>query len=105
MSLGDATVAGGGSRSRHGIEMLHDGNYSQWKWGCRTLLEEVEIWDVVSGESKRPVKVEGQPENADALAWDKKDKKALAIIGFSVIGRLHRPVRIARSAACEGGLG
>jgi hypothetical protein len=33
--------------------MLRDGNYSVWKWGCRTLLKEYEIWDVVSGESKR----------------------------------------------------
>jgi hypothetical protein len=34
----------------------------------------------------------------DVLAWEKEDKKAMRIIGFTVSDKLHRPVRQANSA-------
>ena len=101
MSLDDATIAGGaggGSKSRYGIDKLREGNYRAWKWNCQSLLEEHDVWELVSGESQQPVKVEGQPLSEDAKAWEKSDKKARRIIGFSVIDELQRPVREATSA-------
>lgn len=100
MSPVDAMVyEEGWYRSRYGIDELRKGKYPDWKWDCQLLLKEYKVWDIVSGESKRPVKKEGQePLMEDVLAWEKKDKKALAIIGFTIIGELLRPVRQAKSA-------
>src|SRR5947207_1247534 len=102
MSPVDATVAseeGGGYRSCYGIDKLREGNYPVWKWNCQALLEEHEVWDVVTGQVKRPVKEEGQePLVEDVLAWEKSDRKARRIIGFTVIDELQGPVREAESA-------
>jgi gag-polypeptide of LTR copia-type len=102
MSPVDATVAsaeGGGYRSRYGIDKLREGNYPVWKWNCQALLEEHEVWDVVTAQVKRPVKEDGQePLVEDVLAWEKSDRKARRIIGFTVIDELQGPVREAESA-------
>jgi gag-polypeptide of LTR copia-type len=101
MSPVDAMVyEEGWYRSRYGIDKLREGNYPDWKWDCQLLLKEYKVWDVVTGQIKRPVKEEGQPEPLmeNVLAWEEKDEKALAIIGFSVIDEPQRPVRQAKSA-------
>jgi hypothetical protein len=103
MSTGDATgsaAEGGGYRSRYGIDKLREGNYPVWKWNCQALLEEHEVWDVVTGQIKRPNKVDEaeEPSKEDVKEWEKTDRKARRIIGFTVIDELQGPVREAESA-------
>jgi len=101
MSLADAMGSQeGGYRSRYGIDKLREGNYPVWKWNCQALLEEAEVWEIVTGTAAKPVKVGDGPEPPvkDVKLWDTKDKKARRIIGFTVIDELQGPVREAQSA-------
>src|SRR5271168_3958760 len=98
-SLYDSTAESSSNRSRYGIDKLREGNFVNWKWNCQALLEENEVWDYVTGDNVKPVKVEVTPGSATGLetdasksarkAWDTKDRKAMRIIGFTVTDELQ----------------
>jgi hypothetical protein len=104
MSLGGATgsvAQEGAHRSRYGIDKLKEGNYPVWKWNCQALLEENEVWELVTGQSTRPIHVkvdDEEPIRDDVKEWETLDRKARRIIGFTVDDELQGPVREARSA-------
>ena len=108
MSLGGATgsvAQEGAHRSRYGIDKLKEGNYPVWKWNCQALLEENEVWEIVTGQSTRPIHVkvdDEEPIRDDVKEWETLDRKARRIIGFTVEDELQGPVREARSARKHG---
>src|SRR4030095_8669532 len=53
-------------------------NYRTWKFSMKMVLQAKELWEIVSGVEIRP-DVEIQ-----ALAWDKRARKALAHISLSL---------------------
>jgi hypothetical protein len=61
------------------------GNYRTWKFSMRMTLQAKELWEVVGGDEG--VKPESDPKGA----WDKRAKKALAIIvlGMSAVEQEH----------------
>ena len=58
-----------------GIRKLIRGNYMTWKLAIRYVLEEHEVWNVVSGMTVRPA-AEGQAQ----AEWDRKDFRGRATI-------------------------
>jgi gag-polypeptide of LTR copia-type len=90
----------GGYRSRCRIDKLREGNYPVWRWNCKGLLEENEVWDVVTGQEPRPVKVDThlEPHESAYKTWDVKDGKAKGIIGFAVIDELQGLVQEAATS-------
>ena len=63
------------------IELLQGStNYRTWKFSMRMVLLARDLWEVVSGEEVKPeTEREGQ-------AWDKKARKALAMIALAMTG-------------------
>src|SRR5271170_3950289 len=55
-------------------------NYRTWKFSMRMVLQARDLWEVVSGEEVKP-----ETEKA-AQAWDKKARKALAVIALAMTG-------------------
>src|SRR5271170_7567026 len=53
-------------------------NYRTWKFSIRMVLQARDLWEVVSGEEVKP------GEETAALAWEKKERKALAIIALAL---------------------
>jgi hypothetical protein len=49
-------------------------NYRTWKFSMKMILQAKDLWEVVSGEEDKPV------DENEALVWDKKGRKALALI-------------------------
>jgi hypothetical protein len=90
-------------RSRYGIDKLTDDNYYSWAWNCKLLLQEHEVWNVVTGTNPDPrigkseKEIEKLPEGT-VMAWEKENQKALRIISFTVIERLQGPIRLGTSA-------
>ena len=54
-------------------------NYRTWKFSMKMVLQAKDLWEVVSGEEEK-----SKTDSAEALAWDKKARKALAIIALAL---------------------
>jgi gag-polypeptide of LTR copia-type/Domain of unknown function (DUF4219) len=60
------------------IDLLRgSSNYRTWKFSMRMVLQAKDLWEVVSGG-------EVKPTGEEAVAWEKKARKALADIALSV---------------------
>lgn len=67
------------STSSYRIDPLRgEDNYNSWRVQITDLLNELEIWDHISGDEPRPTEAALLPE------WKKKDAKALRAIRFRV---------------------
>src|SRR5271170_7319055 len=67
------------SEETYKIEPLQgSSNYRTWKFSIRMVLQARDLWEVVSGEEVKP------GEETAALAWEKKERKALAIIALAL---------------------
>jgi hypothetical protein len=55
-------------------------NYRTWKFTMKMVLQAKELWEVVSGEEEKPTL------EKDALSWERKARKALAIIALAMSG-------------------
>ena len=98
-STADGSNGGNSHRSRYGIDKLREDNYPNWKWNCQGLLEENEVWEYVKGDKKKPALIESDAASVAAVkAWETKDRKALRIIGFTVIDELQGTVREAQTS-------
>jgi hypothetical protein len=54
------------------------GNYRTWKFSMRMTLQAKELWEVVGGDET------ARPESDPKSVWDKRAKKALAIIALGM---------------------
>ena len=73
--------------STYNIIKLNETNYLSWAQQVEWILDERELWGIVSGEEKKPVEEEGVtiPNLEEkVLAYGKNAKKARSIIGTSV---------------------
>jgi hypothetical protein len=62
---------------RTGDLLKGSSNYRTWKFSMRMMLLAKDLWDVVDGdETGKPVE--------DGTAWERKARKALALITLSV---------------------
>ena len=91
------------------IDKFDGTNYHLWKFKMQMVLEEKDLWDVVDGTDERPAIEDGRDESElsaaehrtllEALkAWDKKDRRAKALICLSVKDSQMGHVRNAESA-------
>ena len=53
-------------------------NYRTWKFSMRMVLQAKDLWEIVDGEEEKP---EAEKQGA---AWEKRARKALALISLSV---------------------
>jgi hypothetical protein len=60
------------------IAKLDEQNYHTWSFKVQMILEEKDLWDVVNGDDERPSTSEMKK------AWDKRSRKALAIICLAI---------------------
>ena len=61
------------------VELLQgSANYRTWKLSMRMVLQARDLWEVVSGEEVKP------EAEAEAQAWEKKARKALATIALAL---------------------
>jgi hypothetical protein len=61
------------------VELLQgSANYRTWKFSMRMVLQARDLWEVVSGEEVKP------EAEAEAQAWEKKARKALATIALAL---------------------
>lgn len=67
------------------IEKLNKENFDTWKLQMEAILIKNYYWSYVNGTNERPESVEGDANNAAAIAaWDKVDQKARADIILSM---------------------
>lgn len=60
------------------VEKFEGENFHLWKFKMKMVLEERDLWDIVSGDEQRP------EDSAGAVAFNKRSKKALATICLSL---------------------
>ena len=66
------------------VERLDSTNYQTWKSRMRYVLEDKDIWEVVSGEEEQPTIGEEEEDDTALKEWKKKDKKARTTIGLAL---------------------
>jgi hypothetical protein len=55
------------------VEPLHgSANYRTWKFSMRMVLQAKDLWEIVSGEEEK--------SESESSIWEKRARKALAII-------------------------
>ena len=65
------------------IEKLNENNYHVWMFKIKMLLVDRDLWDIVSGVEFRPMdSVSGS--DFGGIAWDKRERKAMATICLNV---------------------
>lgn len=74
------------------IEKLNGDNFHTWKFKMEMVLQEKDLWDIVTGDEERP------KESAEAIVFDKRARRAMATICLSVQDSLLGLVRPAKSA-------
>jgi hypothetical protein len=68
-----AVVSVGSSSSSYRVPLLcGSANWRTWKVRMEDLLSELDLWDIVSGDTPRP--------SSSSSDWEKKDRKALGLI-------------------------
>ena len=82
----------GGTDGLRAIEKLNGDNFHTWKFKMEMVLQEKDLWDIVTGDEARP------KESAEASAYDKRARRAMATICLSVQDALLGLVRPAKSA-------
>src|SRR5271170_5263006 len=80
------------SSTLYNIDKLGDDNYYAWKFRSKMVLEDRDLWDVVSGDELCPEKLEAGKQ------WIKKDRKAMSQISLAVSDKLLVHIRQAKSA-------
>lgn len=89
------------SDSVRSIEKLNADNFHVWKFKMQMVLEQKDLWKIVSGEEKRPEKggdKVGAAASLEAKAYDKRAKEAFVLICLSVGDSQLAIVRSAKSA-------
>ena len=88
MSPTTTTLSLGGGSEKYSVDKFNGRNFSLWKFKMQMVLEEKELWDVVT-KKKDDLKDEH---------WDKKNRKAKAILCLSLEDTQLMLVKSATSA-------
>ena len=65
------------------IEKLNENNYHVWMFKIKMILVDRDLWDIVSGVEFRPMdSLSGS--DFGGIAWDKRERKAMATICLNV---------------------
>lgn len=82
-------------RDLHGIERFDGTDFPAWKFQIVNLLKAKRLLRIAEGEEKQP-----HADDERALNdWLERDSQAIGIIMSSIERRLHKPLRITRTAA------
>lgn len=90
MSPTTTTLSLGGGSEKYSVDKFNGRNFSLWKFKMQMVLEEKELWDVVTKE-KDDLKDSSEH-------WDKKNRKAKAILCLSLEDTQLMLVKSATSA-------
>jgi transposase InsO family protein len=88
------------SDNNRAIEKLNGDNFHIWKFKMQMVLEEKDLWDIVTGDEPRPSQLDAKAgaSVAETISYDKRAKKAFTIICLSVQDSQLGVVRSAKSA-------
>jgi hypothetical protein len=75
------------------IEKFSGHNFHLWKFKMQMLLEERDLWDIVTGEESEPESKEGKAHQA----WCKRSRKALATLCLNLADNQLSHIRSAKT--------
>lgn len=82
-------------KNNYEIEKFNGTNFHLWKFKIQMILEEKDLWDIVSGDETKP---EEEDNDAARRNWERRERKALARICLSLHDSQLMLVKNAKSA-------
>lgn len=81
--------------SKYAMEKFNGKNFHLWKFKIQMILEEKDLWDIVSGDETKPEEVDNDTARRN---WEKRERKAMARICLSLHDSQLMLVKNAKSA-------
>src|SRR5690349_425707 len=82
-------------KSKYAMEKFNGKNFHLWKFKIQMILEEKDLWDIVSGDETKPEEVDNDTARRN---WEKRERKAMARICLSLHDSQLMLVKNAKSA-------